>query len=78
MAGFHKDDTKGDDRWIIRLPDAQPEQTPEQRERSAKHPEMDAEALAAFLGQFQTPDELDEYLKSFPRLHQADDTETTT
>jgi hypothetical protein len=67
MAGYWKDDTKGEDRWTIRIPDGAPAApTPEERERNAKSPEISSEALAAFMGQFPSPDELDEFLKNFP------------
>jgi hypothetical protein len=67
MAGYRKDDTKGDERWTIRIPDGQPaDPTPEQRELSAKFPEISQDALAAFLGQFQIADELDAFLRNSP------------
>jgi hypothetical protein len=68
MAGYWKDDLKGDDRWTIRIPEGKPaEPTPEQREASARTPEVSADALAAYLGQFPSADELDEFLKDFPK-----------
>lgn len=74
MAGYRKDDTKGEDRWTIRIPDGQSaEPTREQRELDAKFPEISGEAMAAFMGQFQTADEWDEFLKNFPKPQEPDE-----
>ena len=62
MAGYRKNDHKGDERWTIRIPDGHPaDPPPEQIENSAEFPEIGSEALAAFMGQFQTAEELEEF-----------------
>jgi hypothetical protein len=79
MAGYWKDDRKGENRWTIRIPDGQPaEPTAEQRELIARFPEINPDALSAFMGQFQTTDELEEFLKNFPKPQEPGDTASTT
>lgn len=66
MAGYQQDDMKGEDRWTIRLPDEPKTGDPPQQEANAGLPPVSADVLAAILGQFQSADELDAYLKAFP------------
>ena len=78
MAGYRKDDYKGDDHWTIRIPDGQPaDPTPEQRELNAKFSEVSPDALAAVLGQFQTAEELEVFLMNLPTPQEPGDTDKT-